>query len=122
MTETQVSNFLYSHECVNNIAVDSIASIEIKDHFRTMMYCTQGQWKQWGVYGSLSEIEEVFPDQFVKINRSVLINPDYIQSIKKTGRQYLINMQGQDDWFKVSRSRNKTVQSLQLQVKALQAA
>lgn len=118
--QTQVAQHA-SPVLLDNIPVDTISYIEVKVNFRTVIFERDGQWKEWGSYGSLKEIEQEFPERFLKISRSILINPEKIQGIQRNGRQYQIRMPGRKTSFLVSRSLNKSIRTLQ-QERSLAAA
>jgi hypothetical protein len=94
---------------LNNIVIDSISFIEVKGNFRSIVHEFNGEWKTLGSYDSLKDVETAFPDFFFKINRSVLINPAKIESLKKVDRQYEVAMAGADTPFMISRSLNRFV-------------
>ena len=94
------------------IRAADISHIEVTNHFSTIVYLSGEGWRQWGEYVSLAEMERRCAD-LVRISRSVLVNPEKITGVEKSGRQFLLRMAGAPDVpLRVSRSRTRMISEM----------
>ncbi len=95
-----------------NIPFEVVSHITVENHFSTLTYKDQLDWKQWGAYTPLNEFENKYTF-FLRINRSTLINPNNISSVKKNGRQYQVFMVSDPETpMLVSRAKSQEVKQL----------
>lgn len=100
------------HRTLNEIKVASIIYMEVKSNFRTVYYEKNQIVKHWGGYGTLKEVEAQFPKKFLKISRSILVNPEKIEKIDKLKGRYFFKLNKIDSAFIASRSMNKTIKAM----------
>lgn len=70
----------------------------------TNLYLTNGKTEK--VYSILNELESELKDAgFIRINRSVIVNQDYVESIDKLAKKCVLNCNGQNIVFPLSRNK-----------------
>ena len=96
--ETQKSeNFiaLNYNERIEKVNLDCVSHIKVEDHYCTVIYLKENKWQQWTVYGKLKTFEEEYPTRLIRINRSVLANPQMVMKVEKSGGKHLIYLKGE---------------------------
>ncbi len=104
---------LKENDRIQKIALQSVSFIKVEDHYCTVVYQHENEWKEWTLYGKLKNFEEQYKDSFLRINRSTLINPKWVEKIEKTKGKYLIYMKYYDNSaFPLSPSQEHLVDQL----------
>ena len=82
-------------ERIEKVNLSMVSHIKVEDHYCTVVYLKQNEWLQWTVYGKLKTFEEAYPTRLIRINRSVLVNPDMVAKVGKSGGKHLIILKGE---------------------------
>ncbi|MBU2510058.1 LytTR family transcriptional regulator [bacterium] len=84
-------------ERIEKVDLRLVSHIKVEDHYCTVIYFNNEECKQWTVYSKLKSFEDQYPTRLVRINRSVLANPDMVEKVEKSNGKYLITMKGDPD-------------------------
>ena len=87
---------LKENDRIQKIALQSVSFIKVEDHYCTIVYKQENEWRDWTLYGKLKTFEEKYKDSFLRINRSTLINPNWVEKIAKIKGKYLVYMKDKD--------------------------
>ncbi|MBT4090432.1 MAG: LytTR family transcriptional regulator [Deltaproteobacteria bacterium] len=88
---------LKENDRIAKIAVQSVSLIKVEDHYCTVIYQQENEWKEWTLYGKLKSFEEKYKDSFLRINRSTLVNPQWVEKVEKIKGKYQIHMKQKDN-------------------------
>lgn len=83
------------NERIEKVNLDQVSHIKVEDHYCTVVYWQDGSWRQWTVYSKLAAFENDYPNRLVRINRSVLVNPNQVVKVAKNSGKHLITMKGE---------------------------
>ncbi|MBU2647074.1 LytTR family transcriptional regulator [bacterium] len=81
-------------ERIEKVDLKMISHIKVEDHYCTVVYLKDTEWRQWIVYEKLKTFEQQYPQRLLRINRSTLVNPEMVVKVEKTGGKHLITMKG----------------------------
>lgn len=97
-TLSTVTEFLTlkENERIERIAVPSVSFIKVEDHYCTVVYRQADEWKEWTLHEKLKNFEEKYKGSFLRINRSTLVNPKWVEKVEKTKGKHIIYMQHKD--------------------------
>jgi len=84
--------FLKDSERVEKIDIRQVSFIKVEDHYCTVVYQKEQEWQEWTVYEKLKNFEEKHQASLVRINRSTLVNPQWVEKIEKNKGKHLIHM------------------------------
>ena len=79
------------------IELKDVSHIRVTDHYCTIVYLQENQWKSWMIMERLKTFEVRYNRLLLKINRSTLINPERIDKIQLLQRK--LTMQGEPDFL-----------------------
>jgi len=95
------------------VLVANISVISVSDHYLDFVFEHQGTFERHTVHGRLKDYEESMAGRLLKINRSTLINPKYIQEYKESEGKGIFLMKGSpEDPFGLSISRKTEILNL----------
>jgi hypothetical protein len=83
------------NERIVKVNLDLVSHIKVEDHYCTVVYLQDSGWRQWTVYGKLTTFENDYPSRLIRINRSVLVNPNQVIKVEKSAGKHLITMKGE---------------------------
>ncbi len=69
------------------IPFDRISHIRVTDHYCTIFYKQNNNWKNWMIIERLKTFEKRYDGLLVRLNRSTLINPDHIDKVQLIQRK-----------------------------------
>ncbi|NQU64833.1 MAG: LytTR family transcriptional regulator [SAR324 cluster bacterium] len=87
---------LKENDRIEKIAVGSVSFIKVEDHYCTVVYQQENEWKEWTLHGKLKNFEEEYKNSFLRINRSTLVNPKWVEKVEKTKGKHVIYMKHKD--------------------------
>lgn len=101
-----------SHKGIECIALDEILYF-LAEHKYVTIYHTKGETL---IDESLKALENEFPQQLIRIHRSVLVNRDYIERMVRSDGQQLLYLKGLQQPLIVSRRHASQVRELMLKL------
>ena len=69
------------------VPLDSVSHIRVTDHYCTIFYERENNWRNWMIIERLKTFEKRYNGLLVRLNRSTLINPDRIDKIQLLQRK-----------------------------------
>ncbi len=82
-----------------------IAAVKVQDHYLSFFYRTLDQWREVVVHGRLKDWEERLGGHLLRVNRSVLVNPAFVEALQRKGEKVFLRVQGIPESVAVSPSR-----------------
>ncbi len=82
------------NERIEKVNLDQVSHIKVEDHYCTVVYLKENSWQQWTVYGKLKTYEKEYSNRLLRLNRSVLANPDMVAKIEKNSGKHMVTMKG----------------------------
>lgn len=83
---------LESNEKIEKINLNLISHITVKDHYCTVVYYKDNEWRHSTLYGKLKNFEQKYAYYLLRINRSTLVNPKMVEKIEKIDGKYFLSM------------------------------
>ena len=84
-------------ERVQQISMEDLSVVFVEDHYLSYIFRRGEAFEKITSYGKLKDLEAKLASSFLKINRSTLINPDFIKAIhQETGRAFIF-MEGLEE-------------------------
>ena len=95
------------------ISVKDISHITVEEHYLALYYKDHGQYKKWNTFGNLKDLEDRYSGVFIRINRSVIINPNMILELKIGNESFKVLMKGDpENTLIISKSKYKLIREL----------
>ena len=100
-------------EETRQIHVSELSTVYVEDHYLYFVYRRDNEFQTLNAYGKLISYEEKLLPGFLKINRSTLINTEFIQQIIQKRDKSIIVMQGlPEKEFPIPKSRQDLMELL----------
>lgn len=87
---------------------DAIRNVVVEDHYSYVHYQHSGAYAKRDLAMPLRDVSKLLPDDFLHVHRSHIVNPKYIQSIRREKRRIRVVLDG-DYEVPVSRHRLEEV-------------
>ncbi len=98
---------------IKRVDVRLLMYVRVFDHVCVFYYLDGQQRKEWSESVSLTSIEKKYSTHLLRINRSTLVNPYYIDGILKQNGRRFVRIKGSDnERFSVSRTHQKKLERL----------